>query len=334
MNLSSITLNGCLFVGNLATFSGVALFVNEGQAHTVKCKFYKNTVNSSYTAYRGTSEDFQKGSGGAIPLNSNGNVILEDCYFYKNSPDIFGETVFHSGNQLALSNALFETSAASEDETKQLETEIIFPLNNCRLENATFRHSSRSDVTRAILFHNTGTSKQEQLPLMNMKRNSTVNCSQGWKVTQRSDFLYVPCASSNRGFNTTMVTCLPCPRNTYNLRGGSISFSHIWKGHGFQIYQINCHPCPFGSRCHNDIIAPQDDFWGKTTLGKMRSSSCLAPAVIVAPTITVLHITAVRKAEKELYAVDARMEFQGVYSQQRVLTRNCADMGWGYGHLS
>ena len=270
---SSVTFNFCMFSRNLATFSGGSIFVNTGEIKAFQCKFSKNTVNSSYSFYNVGTGDFQKGSGGAITLNSKGNGMFRKCYFLENSADVFGDSIFHSGNRLTLKNSLFESSASSEY-MKQQKNEIIFSKSDAYLENVTIRHSSSSDVGRTMLFHNTCPSEGGKFSLMNAHKNVTIDCSAGWKVSQRSDYLFVA-AYPDQGFKTIIVTCLPCPRNAYSLNAGSILFNVLWL-YGHKISQITCHTCPFGSICRDGRIAAQDNFWGyaDTAKGSVKFISC------------------------------------------------------------
>ena len=265
---SSIILSDCIFHGNLATFAGGSLFVHNGIVKSFRCKFYKNVANGLYSEYTVGTQDSQKGSGGAIALNSdgkvnNGNAIFEKCYFCENSANFFGGSIFHRGTQLTIKNSLFDYLRSNEAETKQPKNEMIYSKKNCYFENVTFRHSLSSTVERTMLFHNTETELGEQgyLSLINAKRNVTIDCSVGWKVSQRSDFNSVPASYPSWGFKTLIVTCLPCPRNTYSLSVGSISFNLYWHN-GLKISQIDCHSCPFGSVCQSGRIAAQDNFWG------------------------------------------------------------------------
>ena len=209
------------------------LFFNFGSFQVVSCRFIDN--------HHGRIS-----STGVISISDMANVTLNDCYFeYRKDGGTAIQVLAYPKSILTiLGNNIFNIIELKD-------TKIIFihlPSNNL----ASFTEKYRGSVIMA------GTLK--------------FICPQGFNATQSRIQKSGQEQNGTSAFTFFFVLCLPCPRKTYSLQRGEVTFPN----NATEIISrdFKCYECPRGGHCALGYLKAKANFWGYRRGNEVRFIHC------------------------------------------------------------
>ncbi|PFX28788.1 Uncharacterized protein YfaL [Stylophora pistillata] len=266
----SVMIRGSTFVNNAAEGGGGAIFIAGVKILEIIDSFF---VNNHHPI---------GGSGGALFITNYGNycehIIIKNTTFTGNFAREYGGAVrllvdckTEFRNSYFLDNfALFDGAHIHVEETSSL---LIQDSNFTQTTNTThYNYSSLIEVIKVVNLVLTGTrvateAYSRDKVLMRVRLANQVSlgsdssatefiCPSGSKIDidclpdrdESPCTLYV-----NTGVTAIQFKCSACEGNSYSLQGG--------RARGTMAPRVQCHSCPYGANCTQNIVAKRD-FWG------------------------------------------------------------------------
>lgn len=211
LNAFSQTINGdnaatTILDGNnaVALIDGYVSLNNSGKTITIKNLAFKN---GALTVASGT-----KDGGSAISIGVKTNLVIEDCWFSKNTTvtsttESFGGAVYFAGNNITVNRCLFEQNASNStgtttplayggaitvrhllNTTVGSTTHVSYGATYAVIKNSTFYKNSSFAKGGAVYF--------------NKQLNANMDDDDATFVVQNCDFLENTCLGANTAANT------------------------------------------------------------------------------------------------------------------------------------
>ena len=258
---STVNIKNSRFIGNVALSQGGAYHHQATKTAFDQCHFEMNRASSHQTL----NEFNAIGIGGAIFNGPKSNSVLTDCTFQENSADSFGGTIYNAPNAVTLKLINSSLIPRRKPPYYAIGGEVLYSAADVQLQNITIDASQgfpSYPSQRVLILHLnyyklTATSKVR------------IQCPLGWNISITA--LYGP----QKSFELLATSCSSCPPNYYNLNSGYVLLSQNFS-RGYMVHPIQCLPCPYGGRCKNGSVRPQNNFWGNkvNTLGNIKFIRC------------------------------------------------------------
>nr|XP_006823606.1 PREDICTED: uncharacterized protein LOC102810035 [Saccoglossus kowalevskii] len=230
---SYIFFNDCIFNHNNAREMGGAIYADTPD-------FSELIFSNMSILHNSVSNTFKTGKGGGIYLNG-GHVTFLNVTMVDNNATFLGGSVYNDIDTkiLEIIDSSFETRVQGDQSSSQ-NGELLFSISNIiDISNSSFIVTSASLTNITAVF-------------ISAKLNYTIDsetlirCDSGYNIAIDS--------VCKNGGTISSFNCIPCSKSTY-------SFDHGYSS-GWEVYPIDCLPCPKGGDCEHAHVHARPGQWG------------------------------------------------------------------------
>ena len=252
----SVLLSNSTFIKNRNS----AVWLDSSSAHIKTCQFLNNDGSpfvqfQSRTTVTECYFERNKGSSGGAICSIESKCSITGSRFVENYASHYGGTIYHRTRgycrrhncDLYVENCFIIYPKQPPRYDSISEVLYLKPNGDHVIKNTAIYSADRfsSHQCHRTLF--------KEIPVKKID-NVTVHCPRGWNI---SIYEY-HAINSNLA---TGVSCQSCPPNHYSLHSGKVLYLKNYNK-GYKTDPIKCFRCPYGGRCNNGILTPQDNFWG------------------------------------------------------------------------